>query len=109
MERVRLGQHPAFRGTSVAVSRSIAGMVDHPVVDRLGEVEARTLVVFGTEDRLIPNPIFTGGRTRRIAEQGVAALPHASLVMLAGAGHTVHHDDPAGFHAAVDEFLGAGR
>lgn len=105
MERVRLGQHEAFQGTSVAVSRCIAGMVDHPVADRLGEIEARTLVVYGTRDKMIPNPVFTGGYTRRIAEAGVAAMPHAELVMLAGAGHTVHHDDPDGFHDAVDRFL----
>ncbi len=106
-ERVRMGQHPDFRGTSVAVSRSIAGMVDHPVLDRLRDVEARTLVVYGTRDRMIPNLVFTGGRTVTLARQGVARLPHAELVMLDGAGHTVHHDDPTGFHDAVDRFLEA--
>ena len=35
-ERVRMGKHESFRGTSVAVSRSVAGMIDHPVADRLG-------------------------------------------------------------------------
>jgi pimeloyl-ACP methyl ester carboxylesterase len=104
-ERVRMAGTPAFAATSVAVSRSIAGMLDEPVVDRLGEVRAPTLVVFGSDDRMIPNPVFTGGSTRRLAERGVAALPDARLVVLPGAGHTVHHDDPAGFNRAVADFL----
>ncbi len=106
-ERVRLGQHPAFEGTSVAVSRSIAGMVDHPVYDRLGELKNKTLLVFGSEDRMIPNPIFTGGRTKAIGERGRDAMVDCKLLMLAGAGHTVHHDAPEAFNAAVDQFLGA--
>lgn len=104
-ERVRLGQHPAFRGTSVAVSRSIAGMVDGPVWDRLPDLDVPTLVVFGTDDRMIPNPVFTGGRTRAVAEAGVARLPDAKLVLVPGAGHTVHHDAPKAFNEALLEFV----
>lgn len=104
-ERVQMGRHPSFQGTSVAVSRSIAGMVDHPVLDRLGEIKAPTLIVFGTEDRMIPNPVFTGGRTRAIAEAGNRAIEGSQLVLLKGAGHTVHHDDPEGFNEAMDWFL----
>ena len=95
----------AFRGTSVAVARSVAGMVDHPVIDRLAEIHTPTLIVYGTDDRMIPNPVFHGGRTRTIADFAVRAMPNAQLVMLPGAGHTGHHDDPHGFHAAIDPFL----
>ena len=104
-ERVRARHTPAFRGTSVAVSRSVAGMLDHPVADRLGQVRAPTLIVYGTDDRMIPNPVFTGGRTRHIAEQGRDAIPGAELVLLQGAGHTVMHDDPRGFNEATLAFL----
>lgn len=104
-ERVRMGRGEAFRGTSVAVSRSVAGMLDHPVLDRLGELTVPTLIVYGTDDRMIPNPVFHGGRTRAIAEAAKASISGAQLAMLRGAGHTVHHDDPDGFHRAADTFL----
>jgi pimeloyl-ACP methyl ester carboxylesterase len=106
-ERVRMGRTEAFRGTSVAVARSISGMLRHPVLDRLGELSVPTLIVYGTDDRMIPNPVFHGGRTRAIAQAGQRAIPGAQLVMLPGAGHTVHHDDPDGFHRAADTFLAA--
>jgi pimeloyl-ACP methyl ester carboxylesterase len=104
-ERVRLGLSASFGGTSVAVARSVAGMLDYPVRDRLSKITAPTLVVYGTADRMIPNPIFTGGATRsvaRIAEERVAG---AKVVMIPGAGHTVHHDAPEQFNAALQEFL----
>ena len=107
-ERVRMGLHPSFRGTSVAVSRSIAGMLDHPVAHRLDQLETPTLLVFGSDDRMIPNPVFTGGRTRTLAEAGARAIPHVELVMVPRAGHTVHHDAPGAFNDALSSFL-AGR
>ncbi|MFZ5480047.1 MAG: alpha/beta fold hydrolase [Myxococcota bacterium] len=104
-ERVQLGKHPRFAGTSVAVSRSVAGMLDFPILDRAAEVRVPVLVVYGTDDRMIPNPVFTGGRTRAIAETAKNAFPDARLVLVPGAGHTVHHDAPDAFNEAMEEFL----
>ncbi|MCA9490995.1 MAG: alpha/beta hydrolase, partial [Myxococcales bacterium] len=104
-ERVRMGKHPSFQGTSVAVSRSIAGMLDFPVASRLGEIAVPTLIVYGTHDKMIPNPIFNGGRTKSVAESGRDAIPGAQLVMIPRAGHTVHHDAADAFNAAVRDFL----
>ena len=42
----------------------------------LGQVKAPTLVVFGEEDRLIPNPFMHGGSTRALMEAG-ASVPAA--------------------------------
>ena len=107
-ERVRLGRHPSFAGTSVAVSRSVAGMLDWPVRDRIGQITAPTLIVFGSDDKMIPNPLLHGGRPKAIGAFGRDAIPGAKLEMIPGAGHTVHHDAPEAFNAAVDAFL-AGR
>lgn len=105
-ERVRLGSHPAFRGTSVAVSRSIAGMLDHPVRDRLDALSLPVFVAFGAQDRMIPNPYFTGGRTAAVFADALSLLD-AQGVLIPNAGHTVHHDAPQAFNDAVGAWLGA--
>lgn len=104
-ERVRMRDTPMLLGTSVAVSRSVAGMLDHPVADRLSEIAVPTLLVFGTDDRMIPNPILNGGRTRTIALKGQRAIKGSQLLLVSGAGHTVHHDAPDEFNTAVAAFL----
>ena len=104
-ERVRWGQSPSFKGTSVAVSRSVAGMMDNLVLDLARGVRTPTLIVYGTDDKMIPNPVFNGGRTSEIARAAQAAIPGSKLVLIPNAGHTVHHDDPSAFNRAVEEFL----
>jgi len=105
MERVRMAGTPEFRGTSVAVARSIAGMLDAPVLDRLDRVQAPTLIVFGRDDRLIPNPVFHGGDTARFARRAAGMIPGAQLVLLSGAGHMVQHDRAEAFNKVVLDWL----
>lgn len=107
-ERVRLAETREFRGTSVAVARSVAGMIDFPVADRLPELRARTLVVFGRQDGLIPNPVFHGGRSAAVGRAAEAAIPGAALLLLPRAGHMVQHDAAEPFNQAVLAFLQAG-
>lgn len=107
-ERVRLSNTDDFRGTSVAVARCVAGMLDHPVLDRLGEIKAPTLLVFGRDDRLIPNPIFHGGSAAALARSAQEAISGSELVLVSGAGHVVHHDRPDEFNSAVLDWLKTG-
>jgi pimeloyl-ACP methyl ester carboxylesterase len=104
-ERVRMRGTDELAGTSIAVSRSVAGMLRHPVRHRLGELAVPTLVVFGAEDRMIPNPILNGGRPRAVADDAGRAIRGARVVIVPRAGHTVHHDAPAAFNQATEAFL----
>lgn len=104
-ERVRAAGSESFRGTSVAVARCVAGMIDHPVYSRLGQVAVPTLILIGDDDRLIPNPIFHGGTPRSVGEIGVEQIPGASLEVLRGAGHMAQHDRPEAWNGLVLDWL----
>lgn len=105
IERLRVQRHPSFALISRTASRNIAGMLDHPVADRLATLSTPTLIVWGEEDRMIPNPMFTGGTTAAIAARGRRIFPTARAVLIPGAGHFVHHDAPEPFHDAAGDFL----
>jgi pimeloyl-ACP methyl ester carboxylesterase len=60
--------------------------VAHNAGPRLGAVTAPTLVLHGTEDRMVPPE---NGRAL------AAAIPGAELRLLEGAGHLYTTDDPA--------------
>jgi pimeloyl-ACP methyl ester carboxylesterase len=69
------------------------------VFDRLGEIRAPTLVLHGTEDRLI-HP----DNARILAER----IPGARLVLLEGAGHAYHSEQPEAADDAVLSLVGGG-
>jgi pimeloyl-ACP methyl ester carboxylesterase len=62
----------------------------------LGGVRARTLVVWGSEDRIVP---------RSCAERYVQAIPHARLEVIEGCGHCVDMERPAELVALIEELV----
>ncbi len=105
-DRVQIIGGPDFDGFCYAVVRSMAAMARGPVFDRLPQIQVPVLVIYGTDDRLIPNPLVHGGSTRAIAEAGVRRLPHARLVMVPGAGHFVNLERPDVVNREVVAFVG---
>ncbi|HEX9102787.1 MAG TPA: alpha/beta hydrolase [Polyangia bacterium] len=105
-DRVQIVGGPDFDGFCYAVVRSMAAMARAPVFDRLPSIRVPVLVIFGTDDRLIPNALLHGGSTRAIAEAGVRRLPHARLVMVPGAGHFVNLERPDVVNREVLDFVG---
>jgi pimeloyl-ACP methyl ester carboxylesterase len=108
-DRVAVIGGPDFRAYCRAVSRSVAGMLDAPVADRIPEIGVPTLVVFGESDQLIPNPFLHGGSTEKLAKKAVRRFPDAELVMIERAGHMAHFEQPADWNAAVLRFLARAR
>src|SRR5207248_8334642 len=79
-----------------AGTRQWEAMLAFDAYDRLPEIRVPTLVLHGTDDRLIPvaNAKLLVGR-----------IPHAELVMLAGAGHVYHWEQPEAAAHAVLAFV----
>ena len=76
--------------------RQWEAMQDFDSFDRLGEIGCPTLVLHGTEDRLVPV-----ANARLLAER----IPAARLVLLEGAGHLYHSERADEADAAVVDFL----
>lgn len=105
-ERVRVINTPEFEPYAYAQVRSVQGLAHNDFVRQsLAHVAAPTLIVFGEDDRLIPNPFLHAGRPRDIFAAGAQAIPGARLVGLASCGHSVQLDCPVEYGAAVQEFL----
>ncbi len=79
-----------------AARRQREAMQGYDVSARLGEVRVPTLVLHGTDDRVISveNARFLAG-----------SIPGAELVLLEGAGHVCHWEQPAAADAAVLDFI----
>lgn len=105
-ERVRLAKCDEFDAYAYAQVRAVDGLTHNDFVrDSLSKVTAKTLIVFGEDDRLIPNPFLHGGRARQIMEYGASKLAGSQLEGLAGCGHTVQMDCSERYNEKVLAFL----
>lgn len=75
---------------------SLRAIRDWSIDDRLGEVTAPSLVLWGSEDIEVP---------RIYSDRLANALPHAVLSVIDGAGHKSCADRPEAFNRAVLSFL----
>lgn len=69
---------------------------DPALEDRLGEIEARTLVLFGTEDKMIPSDMGSIYKER---------MKSCNFILVYDAGHAIAADRPDAFASLVGDFL----
>ena len=108
-DRIAMRKCKEFEGYCYIIPVCVQGMVDDPVFDHLKDVQARTLVVFGAQDNLIPNRFLNPGTTKKIAEQGAEQMPNATLELVNKAGHFVHFEKADVVNGYIMDFLSAGK
>jgi len=76
------------------------GVFDTELAGRLGEIQARTLILMGTEEEVIP--ASTGRRLK-------LGIPHSHLTYVYGAGHGLEYDAPERVGPLIAKFLERGE
>lgn len=106
-ERVRTAKNDTFDSYAYANLKSILGLSKNDFVrQNLEKIATPTLIVYGTRDRLIPNPFLHGGTTASIMEPASERIRGSKLVPLSGCGHTVQMDCWEEYNPAVLSFVG---
>lgn len=105
-ERVRVVSSPEFDAYAYANVRTVNGLAHNDFVrDNLGRIQVPALIVFGEDDRLIPNPFMHGGWARDVMQYGHENIQGSKLVGLERCGHSVQLDCPQEYNEAVSAFL----
>jgi pimeloyl-ACP methyl ester carboxylesterase len=105
-ERLQLNDSPYYSTYAQVLQTGVAGMLEAPVANRLGELQLPVLLLFGADDQLIPNRyLHPGLTTEAVAQQGKAAIAGSQLVLLPKAGHMLQFEQPEAFNRAVIAFL----
>jgi pimeloyl-ACP methyl ester carboxylesterase len=102
-DEVLHGFTPLERQGSLRTATAMAGALweaSASIQRRLGELDVPTLLVWGARDGVLP--LVYGKRVASL-------VPRARFEVLDGLGHCAHEEDPARFHALLDELLGAAR
>ena len=105
-QRHALSRRDDFEAYAEANARSVAGMLEGDVRGQLGEVDVPTLVLFGTDDKLIPNQaLHQDMTTTDVAERARERLPNARVELVDDAGHLLMIERPAHFREKLRTFL----
>ncbi|WP_100502202.1 alpha/beta fold hydrolase [Geodermatophilus chilensis] len=97
-DQFRWGGNPVLLDASVACKRAIMNGTGqhHVVLDRLGELNVPTLVLWGLLDTIVP-VVHGRSAARRLSDGRLEVLP--------GCGHVPHVESPKAFLAPVLRFL----
>lgn len=104
-DRIQIRSAKDFEKYCYAVSRNVAGMLDGPVYERLPDIKQPTLIMFGVNDGLIPNPYLHGGRTSDVAQIGKERIPDSQLLMIPDCGHFVQFEKAEQTNEAIIRFV----
>lgn len=90
-DRLAMREDPeAYAHFCRMVPRCVMGMLDYPVFNKLGQISAPTLIIYGEEDQLIPNKVLNPGLTTAlVAQRGAARIGKSELHLLPRCGHFV--------------------
>lgn len=104
-DRIELREAEQFENYCYTVVQSVNGMVDQPVAHLLDRITQPTLIVFGENDNLIPNPYLNPGFTADIGKKGNELIPNSELVVIPECGHFLQFEKPEVFNKTVKDFL----
>ena len=105
-DRLRLNESSDYSMYAKVLTAGVEGMLHMPVASRLSELKSPVLIVFGKEDKLIPNrylhPSLT---TEEVAKVGQQAIPESRLAWIPEAGHLLMFEKPEAFNKIALNFL----
>lgn len=106
-ERVRLQRSGAeFERSLYAMVKCVRAMSDTEFTRaHLGQLALPTLILFGADDRLIPNAELHGGTTRGLMAAAQRAIRGSALVALPRCGHEPQLDCPVEYNRALRAWL----
>ncbi|HNW54315.1 MAG TPA: alpha/beta hydrolase [Bacteroidales bacterium] len=104
-DRIAMRDASDFEAYCLAVARSVHGMVEEPVLEKLTRIKMPTLIFFGENDMLIPNRYLNPGFTSKIANTGAGLIKGSKLVMVPKCGHFMMFEKPDVFNTETRSFI----
>ncbi|HKX25608.1 MAG TPA: alpha/beta fold hydrolase [Actinomycetota bacterium] len=98
-EFIRVYRHGRARVALLSAMRGLMKDRRDSFWERMAEIDVRTLILWGSEDRLVPV---------RLGRRLAATMPRAELVVLPGVGHVPQFEVPEEIRRLVQRFLEPG-
>lgn len=105
-DRLALRGQPGFPTYARAIDECVDAMLTEPLTRYTTPLQAPTLVLYGNEDRLIPNKYLHPSLSQQqVFEQMGPPMARKKVLGLAGCGHFLQADCPNAVNNAIAEFI----
>jgi pimeloyl-ACP methyl ester carboxylesterase len=105
-DRLRMKTCNDFKLYCETVSAGIKGMLVHPVKDAFKNLAIPVLILFGTNDGLIPNKyLHPSLKMDELVKQSAALISNCKIVMIENAGHLVQFEKSVETNKMIKNFL----
>ncbi len=105
-DRIRMKSWKNFNNYSKIVSNSLYGMLDYPVFDKLNLITQPVLILFGKNDKLIPNFYLHKNLTpEKVAREGASQISKSKLIIIPECGHFLQFEKPESISSEIIEFM----
>lgn len=105
-DRIRMKNWKNFNNYNKVVSNSLRGMLDYPVFDKLNRITQPTLILFGKNDKLIPNFYLHKDLTlEKVAFEGALQILNSKLFIIPECGHFLQFEKPEAVSKKIIEFM----
>lgn len=106
-DRMILKNSPSFDAYCLLITNCVQGMLQAPVFDQLHRIKVPTLVMYGAEDKLIPNRILHPALTTEgVARAGHSKIPNSQLFIIPGRGHMLSWEGDKEASDLIFNFIG---
>lgn len=95
----------SFENYFKSIQHSILAMLNEPVDMFLKSITVPTLIIFGEEDKMIPNPVTKRTKTVEIAKNAHKLIPNSNLLMIPNKGHFLPFEADNECVKAILDFL----
>jgi pimeloyl-ACP methyl ester carboxylesterase len=94
-DRFRMQETDEYERYCKMIPKCVMGMIDQPIFDSLPSINVPTSVIYGKNDRLIPNKLLHPTQsTPSVAQAGTSQISDAQLILLDQCGHFVQWERP---------------
>ena len=90
---------------SELMKKSTLAMLNEPVYDYLHTISHQTLILFGSKDPMIPNPMIRKNTTSQLAQNCTKLIKGAQLVMIPNKGHFLPLDSVNELSDEIRKFI----
>lgn len=104
-ERIRMAKAEEMPAFAHAVIQSVGAMLDGPTSNKLDKVKTESLIIYGENDGLIPNPFLHPGFTAAVFAKAKESMPDVRLIEIPKCGHLLQIEKPEIFSKHIIDFV----